>query len=624
MLEPTDDASALREFLRLCSRSTDLTFGRARLRTGDEDADFRLEGALVQPASAGARAVVLLRLNPAESTTSRFRVLNEQIERLNREIRERRRSEAAVRQERELLRVTLASIGDAVITTDAQGAVTFLNPMAVALTGWIEEHAVGLPVERVFRIVNETTRESVESPVARVLREGIVVGLANHTVLVARHGVERPIEDTGAPIRSPDGSLVGVVLVFRDVTEQRAAARHREELLVREQLARKAAEAANRLKDDFLATVSHELRTPLTAVLGWTRLLRSGDLDKELTEQALETIERNAVAQAMIVNDILDAARMITGKLRLEVDPVDLAAVVAASVDAVRPAATAKCIAVETEVGDDPTWVRGDATRLQQVVWNLLSNAVKFTPRDGRIALSLVAVDDLVRLQVKDSGEGIPPDVLPFVFDRFRQADGSTTRQHGGLGLGLAIVRHLVEAHGGTVRAESDGPGAGAVFTVELPRIDVAGDASIDEGLLSTPGGSEPMPRLDGLRVLLVEDDAGTRELHEAILETCQADFRICESARECLEVLDSWTPEVLVSDIGMPGEDGYVLIARIRAHENPAIRQLPAVAVTGYAGESDRQRVLRAGFNAFVAKPVEPRRLIELLVELTADSRSS
>jgi PAS domain S-box-containing protein len=450
----------------------------------------------------------------------------------------------AEQEQRRWLGTTLRSIGDAVIVTDAEGRVTLMNAVAESVTGWKTDEAMGRPLPEVFNIVNEGTRAGVENPVTKVLRAGTIVGLANHTVLIAKGGAETPIDDSGAPIKDADGKIIGVVLVFRDIAERKRAEQEREHLFEREQAARVEAEEANRLKDEFLATASHELRTPLTAIVGWMRMLRTGGLEGKTAAGALETIERNADAQTKLIEDLPDISRIITGKLLLDTRPIEMARVINDAVSAVRPAAEAKNVAIVTSVDSHAGLVLGDASRLQQVVWNLLSNAVKFTPKGGRIEVSLGRVDSRVEVSVRDTGEGIEPEFLPYVFERFRQADGSKTRRHGGLGLGLSIVRHLVEMHGGTVGARSEGRGRGATFTVRLPVPALNGRADAhDAGRGMAEGAGvlsiECPPKLDGVRVLLVDDDRDTLEMLDAVLSKCEAEVvtvasapRLCAKSR--------------------------------------------------------------------------------------------
>ncbi len=412
-----------------------------------------------------------------------------------------------------------------------------------------------------------------------------------------------------------------------------------EDLALAEDLARRAALAidnarlyseaqeVNRIKDEFLATLSHELRTPLTAVLGWAKLLSTGQLDVEASARALDTIQRNARAQQQIIEDILDVSRIITGKLRLEVQPVELIPVIEAALESVRPAADAKAIQVESLLDAQTGLVMGDSSRLQQIIWNLLSNAVKFTPHGGCIWLQLREVDAQVQISVHDTGGGIKPEFLPFVFDRFRQADGSTTRVHGGLGLGLAIVRHLVELHGGTVKAESAGENQGATFTIALPLSAQKPESEPEsEPELHLPAVEAELARLadlSGLRVLVVDDEADSLEFLDVSLSRCGAEVRAVTSAAEALGLLEVFRPDVLVSDIGMPHEDGYTLMRKVRALGPEHGGAIPAAAVTAYARTEDRMRALLAGFQTHIAKPVEPAELAAVVASLAGRTTS-
>jgi len=393
---------------------------------------------------------------------------------------------------------------------------------------------------------------------------------------------------------------------LRDLIEQREA-------LLRE------AEAASRLKDEFLATVSHELRTPLTAMLGWAELLRMGRLSESKQRQALATIERNARAQVQLVEDLLDVSRIVSGRLRLEMAAVLPGQFIEPAAESVRVAADAKEVALELDL--DPTIgpVLGDAARLQQVAWNLLTNAVKFTPRGGRVRVTSRRVGPSVELRFCDTGRGVSPEFLPYMFDRFRQADGSSTRAQGGLGLGLAIVKHLVELHGGTIEAHSDGEGCGSEFIVRLPVPEgglLAAPRSIEAPLHSSLGFDCP-PEVVGLRVLVVEDEPDTRNLLVMLLELCHAQVVSAASAAEARELVARDAPHLIISDIGMPGGDGYALIRDVRAMPDDRGGRVPAVALTAYARAEDRARALRAGFDEHLPKPVEPRELVRVIASL-------
>ena len=383
-------------------------------------------------------------------------------------------------------------------------------------------------------------------------------------------------------------------------------------LLKLERTAREAAEESNRLKDEFLATVSHELRTPLTAILGWARLLEDGALDGTMTQQAVETIWRNAKAQAQIVDDILDVSRIITGNLYIDLHPIEVAPVVQTAINVVRPTADAKGIRIEARIDNTPAVISGDANRLQQVIWNLLSNAVKFTNSGGRVTVKLTQANAAVEISVTDTGQGITRDFMPYVFDRFSQADSTTTRHHGGLGLGLAIARHLVEIHGGTIRAASRGEGQGATFTITLPLI----DSKVKK--LEPETTDKPLSygaqMLAGVNVLLVDDDSDTLKLMATALSRRQANVTAVSSAGEAIQAIRQKRPDVLVSDIAMPDEDGYGLIEKVRSLENGESQSIPAVAITAYAKEEDRARALSSGFQIYLAKPIELTELVSVV----------
>lgn len=398
-----------------------------------------------------------------------------------------------------------------------------------------------------------------------------------------------------------------------------AAEAERTRLLEREQAARVDLERANRAKDEFIATVSHELRTPISAVLGWARLLRTGKLDAPASARAVEVIERSAAAQAQLVDDLLDASRVERGELRLYVRPVDLLAVVEAAVEAVRPAASARGTDISVELDPAAGSVVGDPGRLQQVTWNLLSNAIKFTPHGGHVRVRLVRSADDANLTVSDDGVGIDPAFLPHVFERFRQADSSRTRAFGGLGLGLAIVRHLVEAHGGTVEAASDGPGKGASFTVKLPiGKGAATPAPHVRAVEAIPApAGRALVGLGGLEVLVVDDDADSLELVREALAQAGAQVRGARSSTEALAALAVRVPSVLLSDIAMPDEDGYALIRRIRALPQDVGGKVKAAALTAFAFPEDKDQALRAGFDDFLAKPIAPWELVEAVARL-------
>lgn len=448
---------------------------------------------------------------------------------------------------------------------------------------------------------------------------------------VTRPHFETAIEAKLVPLISLLGLLATGILFFlsrdqaRALRERDAAQQERLRLLEREQDARREAERANRLKDEFLATVSHELRTPLTAILGWAQLLRTGKLDQETIEQAIEAIERSAKAQSHLVEDLLDVSRIIAGKLRLHVQRLDLAAVIDAALDTLRPAADARQIRVQTTYDPSVGPFQGDPARLQQVVWNLLSNAIKFTPEGGQVRVTLQRSDAHIDIAVGDTGRGIGPAFLPYVFDPFRQADGSTTRKHSGLGLGLAIVKHLVELHGGTVQAHSDGEGRGATFTVRLP-IKAVQDASLESEAPQHPASSPSpangqSPQLAGVRILVVDDEPDALRVLTRVLEQAGARVQAVASAGAAIAAIRQAPPQILISDISMPEQDGYALIEQIRQLPPHQGGRIPAIALTAFARHEDRRRALQSGFDVHLAKPIDTPDLIATITRLLRDT---
>jgi len=403
-----------------------------------------------------------------------------------------------------------------------------------------------------------------------------------------------------------------------EIAERKQAEEERAQLLISERAARAEAEQVNRTKDEFLATLSHELRTPLTAILGWSHLVRTGKLEDEQLNRAVETIERNARSQSQLIDDLLDVSRIITGKLQIEPRPVELRGVIEAAIDAVRPSFEAKDIEFETVLDSKTCSVSGDANRLQQIFWNLFSNAVKFTPAQGKVRVELKRGKPRIKVSVTDSGIGINPEFVPYIFDRFRQADGSTTRAHGGLGLGLSIVKHLVELHEGSVEVESEGQDQGATFIVSFPIASTrSSEISQKPAAENQSNGIRPefSNILNGLRILVVDDEADSRDVVNAILTRCGGEVRCCESTEKALEVFREWKPDLVVSDIGMPIEDGYSLIKKLRKLRTKGAKQVPAVALTAYATKEDKARALEAGFQMHLPKPIEPGALIQTIV---------
>jgi PAS domain S-box-containing protein len=439
---------------------------------------------------------------------------------------------------------------------------------------------------------------------------GTIVGMLGFVQDIStRKSNEETLRKQAEELRTLNES---VTRLYQTATKARAEA---EKAAAENERLYRQAEESSRLKEEFLATISHELRTPLSAILGWTRMLRMGQLSPENSAKALDTIERNARAQSQLVDDLLDVSRIITGKLRMDVRPSDPSSFIDAAVEAVRPAAEAKGVRVQKVIDTGPISIPGDPVRLQQVVWNLLSNAIKFTPRGGRVQIRSERVNSHLEIVVSDTGQGISPDFLPHVFDRFRQADQKTSRQHGGMGLGLAIVRHLVEMHGGTVSANSEGEGKGATFTVSLP---IAPVYQVDSSAGRVhPGARDLLPpnditdRLDELKILVVDDEADTRELLRQGLEYCGATVSVAGSAAEAVEALMAQIPDILISDIGMPAVDGYDLIRQVRRLPATDGGKIPAIALTAYTRTEDRLQALRAGYDMHVPKPVELAELV-------------
>ena len=500
------------------------------------------------------------------------------------------------------------SADDAIVSKTLDGVITSWNRAAQAMFGWTAAEAVG---QRITLIIPRERWPEQDEVLARVCKGESI----DHfdTVRVRKSGERIDVSLPVSPVKDARGRIIGASKIARDVSDRKRAEAERTKLLQTVQQAREEAEELNRSKDQFLAVLSHELRTPLNAIFGWARMLQSAAMDEATSRRAIDAILRNATAQVQLVEDLLDVSRIITGKMRLDVQWLDLKSVIESALDAVQPAASAKGLKIETVLDPNAGPVVGAADRLRQVVWNLLMNAIKFTPRDGRVQVHLRKLKSHVEIVVSDSGEGIQPEILPFIFDRFRQGDSTTTRPHGGLGLGLALVRHLVDLHGGRVRAASEGPGRGATFVVELPVAILGPEAGTT---LETSAAMGALP-LQNVRVLLVDDDADGLDLTTVMLTNSGAQVKTAVSVAAALDVLESWPADVLVSDIEMPGEDGYELLRRIRAKERGGRTRLPALALTAYGRPEDRRRTLAAGYNLHLAKPIDPSELVLAVANL-------
>jgi PAS domain S-box-containing protein len=522
-----------------------------------------------------------------------------------------------------LMAAIVESSDDAIISKDLNGVITSWNDGAERLFGYAAAEVIGKSVT----ILIPSGRADEEPYILERVRRGEKID-HYETVRRRKDGSEVEISLTVSPVRDMSGKVIGASKIARDITGRKRAEIEREELLRRETEARAEAEKANRLKDEFLATVSHELRSPLNAILGWVNMLREKQLDEENAARAFEVIYRNAHAQNQLIGDLLDVSRIITGKLRLDVGLVELIPIIDAAMDVVRPAADAKNIRLSSTLDPAAGWVSVDPDRLQQILWNLLSNAVKFTPGGGEVAVHLEREATRIAITVSDTGEGIDPEFLPFVFDRFCQLEGGKARAHSGLGLGLAIVRHLAELHGGTVSAASPGRGRGATFSVTLPLTSLRTETGEDARARLTNAGKTSQSRaqspdaLGDLRVLVVDDELDARELFYSMLTQYGAEVEVCSSAAEALQTLDEWQPDVLVSDIGMPREDGYEFMKKVRAREPERGGRIPAVAVTAYVGVLEKRHAFATGYQMYVSKPVEPGRLAATIASLAGRVR--
>jgi signal transduction histidine kinase/ActR/RegA family two-component response regulator len=510
-----------------------------------------------------------------------------------------------------LIRATLESTTDGILVIDSEQHVAVFNDNFLEMwrlprlpTDTIDSEALLATVWDQFR----------DPELARTTFSSISASAEPHTLDVVELADGRVFERCSKTQRVDDRT-VGRVWTFRNVTEARRAEEERQQLLESERAARTASERLSAIKDQFLATLSHELRTPLNAIVGWAQILRSSQREPAEVQKGLETIERNARVQAQLIDDLLDMSRIVSGKVRLDIQPTDPSSFIDAALETVRPAAEAKGIRVEKAIDLGCGMLSADPNRLQQVVWNLLSNAIKFTPRGGKVQVVLERVNSHVELSVTDTGIGIKPEFLPHVFERFRQADATTTRRYGGLGLGLSIVKHLIELHGGTISVNSPGEGLGTTFRVALPLMVVHQDHHVHDRVhpkafgptISELGDID----LSGVKILVVDDEPDAREMLERVLCDCSARVFTAGNAEQALALLQSEEPQILISDIGMPDVDGYELLRRARALADPAARGFAAIALTAFARSEDRTRALRSGFLMHLAKPVQAAELL-------------
>jgi PAS domain S-box-containing protein len=526
----------------------------------------------------------------------------------NTDVTDLRQVEAELRQKNAILDAVNESAPTPIFVKDRQGRIIYANPATLEVLGKPAAEVIG---------ARDCDLYPNPEDAARVMENDQRIMASGQTEVVEESpdGI-RTFLSMKAPYHDDAGAAIGLIGISNDISDRVQLERDREHILQQEQAARSAAERANRIKDEFLAVLSHELRSPLNPILGWSRLLQKGTLDPARHTEALKTIERNARLQSQLIEDLLDISRIMQGKLSLKAAPVSLTFVISAAVETVRLAAEAKNIQIWLDLDPAIAAISGDAARLQQVVWNLLSNAVKFTPSGGQVRVELRQLANLAQIQVRDTGKGILPQFLPHVFDYFRQEDSSTTRKFGGLGLGLAIVRQIVEMHGGTVGVESAGEDQGTTFTVQLSLTPQAPSESEPPGDNLTTASA-----LSNLHILLVDDETDTREFEAFLLEQSGAKVTAVSSGFEALQALDQLIPDLLVSDIGMAEMDGYMLIEQIRSRSPANGGMIPAIALTAYAAELDQQKVLQAGFQAHLTKPVEPEKLIRTIVSLSGSN---
>jgi PAS domain S-box-containing protein len=536
-----------------------------------------------------------------------------QLEQLNSEL------EQHVAQRTERLRLALDAGDMSVLELDLLTNRVELDARGMHLFGIYSSEFDGT-IKSVLNAIYSDDRVIVEQIIETAIKERS--GYKAEFRVIDQYGSLRWLAGIGHVQVDEKGQPIRLVGINYDITERKQAEWEREQILAREQALRHEAENANRLKDEFLAMLSHELRTPLTSIVGWSSMLCDGKLKGDKVVQAIETIHRNACSQVQLIEDLLDVSSIIRGKLRLNLSPIDLSTVIELAVDSVRPTVETKRIQLHLLLDQSVSAVYGDASRLQQVIWNLLTNAIKFTPSSGHVCVRLEQVDSEARISISDTGQGIPVEFLPYVFDRFRQADQSITRKHGGLGLGLSIVRYIVEQHGGTVHVESPGIGQGSIFTVSLPLISETKSSETykAEGLYRSNGCNIPMERmssLNGLRVLVVDDEPDTCALLRMVLEQFNSIVTTAGSAADALTIIKQMKPDILVCDIGMPDEDGYALIGKVRALPAEQGGHIPAIALTAYAQLEDRMRALSAGYQLHVPKPIEPMELASVLAVL-------
>lgn len=591
------------EYLHRCARSRQFHPGSLRFKTdGSPDGTvFRCDGALLVPASEQKLALILLRLTP-KAGPDEFQLLKRQIESMNQEIRRRMAVERELERQQRWLQVTLSSISDAVIATDLNGRIVFMNPTASSFTGWAIVDAMGQTLENVFRIVNEDSRLPVANPVHRTLREGVITGLANHTLLIARDGSTLPIDDGAAPIRDETGRIQGVVLVFHEVRSQRDLERS-----LREQTQRLTEE--NRRKDEYLAMLAHELRNPLAPIGNTLAILQKMPELPPTVKETCQVAEQQLNHLRHLIDDLLDVSRLTRGKIEIRKQPVELMKIVSEALNAIRPHALSRGVALSIEPADHPIGIEADAFRIAQVVSNLLHNAIKYTPQGGTVTVRTFETGEQSVISVKDTGAGIPATLMPYIFDLFVQGDQSISRTEGGLGIGLTLVRSIVAMHGGTVTAHSDGPGQGSEFLVSLPRCSLPADVGRPA---SRPVVAPRPARAAQLRILLVDDNPALVATLAQLLRLSGHTTETAVNGAEALERVTTFKPQVVLLDIGLPGMDGFAVARQIRLHYQAAALRI--VAVSGYGQKEYKTLAREAGCDAYLVKPIDHDELDQLI----------
>lgn len=548
-------------------------------------------------------------------------VLNHRLERLvpavqralreSQERRERQKLTKALQQTDNLLRAIIDASPLGIILLSREQRIITWNMTAEQFYGWTAKAVMDGPFSVIFPAGN---REEFNACFAQVLQGHRI---CNREVQhIKQDGTLIDVSLSLAPLYDADDSVYGVVITTVDITARKQIEAQRIKLLEQEKAARVAAETTNRIKDEFLGVLSHELRTPLSAIIGWIKLIQKKNLSGTMLQCALDTIERNASTQTQLIEDLLDISHMIRGQVSLQIQPTDVTVLIQNVVDSLRPAATAKSLLIQLDLAPSIQHILADPNRLQQVFWNLLSNAIKFTNPSGKITVTCQNIQSCLTIQVSDSGIGIAPEFLPYVFECFRQADGSTTRSQSGLGLGLAITRHLVELHGGTIQAESRGLGWGSTFTVLLPIREPQADPELD------PTQTQTELMLQGIKAIIVDDDRDDRELMTFALEQQGAEVQSAANAPDALALLQHFYPDVLISDIGMPDTDGYSFLQTLRTHPNRQLSHIPAIALTAYTREEDREHALAVGFQTHLTKPCNPLEVVVLVHQLSQSHR--